>query len=82
VHILVAGQRNEAAVGQVGAEAVQAGQQPVALLIAEQAGPVQHPGVRFGGGDVVRGEHPVEMGGLAQCGQRGGRAAREAAAPQ
>ena len=36
VHVLVADQRAEAAVGDVGAQAVQPGEQPVALLLGEQ----------------------------------------------
>ena len=35
VHVLVGGQGSEAAVGDVGAEAVQTGQQAVALLVSE-----------------------------------------------
>ena len=47
VHVLVGGQWFEAAVGDVLAEAVQAGQQAVALLLGEQPGPEQHPRVRL-----------------------------------
>ena len=64
------------------AEAVQPGQQPVALLFGQQPGPKQHPGVRLGRGDVVGRQHPVEVGRLAQRGQRVGRAVGEPAAPQ
>lgn len=37
VHILVGDQRLETAVGDIGTEAVQAGEQPVTLLVGEQA---------------------------------------------
>ncbi len=42
VHVLVGDQRPEAAVGDVLGEAVQPGQQSVALLLGEQPGPEQH----------------------------------------
>ena len=82
VHVLVGDQRREAAVGDVVPEAVQAGEQPVALVVGEQTGPVQHPGVRLGGGHVVGRQHPVEVRRLAQCRKRIRRAAFEPAAPQ
>ena len=82
VHVLVGDQRGETAVGDIRSQAVESRQQPVALLVGEQTGSVQHPGVRLGCGDVVRREHPVEMGGAAQRGERVGRAAGEPAAPQ
>lgn len=82
MHVLVGDQRAEAAVGDVLGEAVQAGEQPVALLLGEQPGPKQHHGVRPRRGEVVGGQHPVEVGGLAQRGQRVGRAAGEPPAPQ
>ena len=64
--VLVGDDRREAAVGDVGAEAVQPGQQPVALLVGEQPRPVQHLRVRLRRGDVIRRQHPVELGRLAQ----------------
>ncbi len=48
VHILVGEQRLEAAVGDVGPQAVQPREQAVALLIGEQPGPVQDPGMGLG----------------------------------
>ena len=66
VDVLVGDDRREAAVGDVGAEAVQPGQQPVALLVGEQPRPVQHLRVRLRRGDVIRRQHPVELGRLAQ----------------
>ncbi len=53
MHVLVGDQRAEAAVGDVLGEAVQAGEQPVALLLGEQPGPKQHHGVRPRRGEVV-----------------------------
>ena len=82
VHVLVGDDRQETAVGHVLAEAVQPGQQAVALLLGQQPRPEQHAGMRLGCGDVVGREHPVEMGGLAQCGERVRRAVREPTAPQ
>ena len=82
VHVLVADQRTEAAVSDVLGEAVEAGQQPVALLFGEQPGPEEHHGVSTRRGDVVGSQHPVEVGGFAQRGQRVGRPVGEPAAPQ
>ena len=67
VHVLVGYQRSEAAVGDVGAEAVQADEQAVALVVGEQTGPVQNARVRLGRGHVVGRQHPVEVRRLAQC---------------
>ena len=53
-------------------QAVQPGEQSVALFLGEQAGLMQHPGVGFRRRDVVGRQHPVEVGRLAQCGQLGG----------
>ena len=50
--------------------------------VVEQAGGVQHPGVRARSGEVVQGEPPVEVGRLRQGGERVGRAAGEPPAPQ
>ncbi len=82
VHVLVGDHRQEAAVGDVLAEAVQAGQQAVALLLGQQPGPEQHPGVRLGCRDVIGREHPVEVGRLAQRGKRIRRPVGEPTAPQ
>ena len=82
VHVLVGEQRPEAAVGDVLAEAVQPGQQSVALLLGEQPGPEQHPRVGLRRGDVVGRQHPVEVGRLAQRGKRIRRPVGEPAAPQ
>ena len=82
MHILVGDQRPETAVGDIFGQAVQASQQPVALIFGQQPGIEQHLGVRAGGGDVVRRQYPVEMGRPAQCAQRGGRAVGEPSTPQ
>ena len=47
VHVLVGDQRAEAARRDVFGEAVQPGQQAVALLLGEQSGPEQHAAVGF-----------------------------------
>ena len=52
------------------------------LVVTEQLGAVQHPGVGLGAGDVVGGELPVEVRGLAQRRHDVGRAGGEAAAPE
>ena len=82
VHVLVGDQRGEAPVGDVLGQAVQTGQQPVALILGQQPGVEQHQSVGLGRGDVVRRQHPVEVGGPTQRGQRIGRAVGEPPAPQ
>src|SRR5690606_14697766 len=68
--------------GDVGVEPVQRGEHAVELLVAQQPGAVQHPGVRAGARDVVAGDPPVEVRRDAQRGQRVRGAAGEPAAPQ
>ncbi len=82
MHVFVGDQRAEAAVSDILGEAVQPDQQPVALVFGEQPGLEQHPRVRPGRGEVVRRQHPVEVGGFAQRGQCSGRAVGEPPAPQ
>ena len=82
VHVLVGDDGAEAAVGDVRAEAVQPGQQSVALFLGEQSGPKQHACMGFRRGDVVRRQHPVEVGRLAQRRKRIRGPALEPAAPQ
>ncbi len=82
VNVLVGGDRDEAAVGDIGAEPIQSGQQPVALLVGEQTRAVQHLGMRLGGRHVVGRQHPVEMGRAAQCGQFRRGAVGEPGTPQ
>ena len=52
------------------------------MLVGEQPGRVQHPGVGARAGDVVRREPPVEVGALRQCGERLVGTAGEAPAPE
>ena len=54
----------------------------VVEALVEQPGAVQHARVRPGSGEVVRRQPPVEVGRLRQGGERVGRAAREAPAPE
>ena len=82
VHVLVGDQRSETPVGEVLGQAVQAGQQPVALIVGQQSGVEEDLRVGLGRGDVVRRQHPVEVGGSAQRGQCIGRAVGEPPAPQ
>ncbi len=55
---------------------------PVELGIVQQPGLVQHAGVRLGSGDVVAGQPPVKVRGLAQRGEGVRGAAGKPAAPQ
>src|SRR5690606_27173355 len=82
VHVLVVGRGAEGARGHVGVEPVQRGEHAVALLVAQQPGAVQHPGVRAGSRDVVAGEPPAEVRRDAHRRPRVRGAAREPAAPQ
>ena len=50
--------------------------------VVQQPGLVQHAGVRLGPGDVVAGQPPVKVRGLAQRGEGVRGAAGEPAAPQ
>ena len=63
-------------------EVVERGEHLAELVVVEQAGAVQHPGVRPRGGQVVRREPPVELHADRQPGQRLGRPAGEPPAPQ
>jgi len=82
MHVLVDDQRGEAPVRDIVGQAVQTGEQTVALIFGEQPGVEQHQSVRLGRGDVIGRQHPVEVGGSAQRRQRIGRALGEPAAPQ
>ena len=82
VHVLVAGQGPEAAVLDVSGQAVQAGEQAVALFLGEQSCPEEHPGMGFGRHDVVGCQYPVEVRRLAQRGKRIRRSVGEPATPQ
>ena len=63
-------------------ELVDAGQQPVPLRVGEQAGRVQHPGVRPGPVEVVGRQPPVEVRAARECLELGAGAAGEPAAPE
>lgn len=54
----------------------------VEFVVGEQAGSAEGTRVGAGACDVVVGETPVELGGLGEFGQCGGRAGGETAAPQ
>ncbi|MPN48341.1 hypothetical protein SDC9_195948 [bioreactor metagenome] len=82
VHVLVARRGAELAGGHPAVEFVEAGEHPGVLGVGQQARPVQGIGMGLRAGDVVVGEPPVELGGLAQREHRLGRAAAEPAAPQ
>ena len=82
VHVLIARGRRVGPGAHVGLEFVQGREHPVQLGVGEQLAGVQHPGVGTGAGDVVRGQAPVELGGLGQGRERVRRAAGEAPAPQ
>ena len=82
VHVLVVDGGPELA-GRAGRlQVVQRGEHAAQLVGVEQAGPGQHPGVRPGGGQVVRGQPPVELHAHRQPGQRLGRPAGEPPTPQ
>ncbi|MCY1235868.1 hypothetical protein D9M72_484980 [compost metagenome] len=74
--------------GQIGAggnvciQPVQGVQHALQLGVVQQAGLVQHTGVRLGPGNVVTGQPPVKVRGLAQRRKGVGWAAGEPAAPQ
>ena len=82
VHVLVGDQRPETAVRDVFGQAVQTGQQSIALIFGQQTGIEQNLRVSFGRDDVVWRQHPIEVGGFTQRGQRFGRAVGEPPTPQ
>ena len=57
-------------------------EQPVALLVGEQPGRVQRPGVRPGAGEVVGRQPPVEVRAARERLELGARTAGEPAAPE
>ena len=82
VDILVALSREVSATGNVLVQLREGSEHAFELCVVQQFGLVQHAGVRLGPGDVVAGQPPVKVRGLAQCGQGVCRAAGEPAAPQ
>ncbi|CVN93909.1 Uncharacterised protein [Streptococcus pneumoniae] len=82
VHVLIGRCRGVGTGTHVRLEPVEGRDHPVQVVRTEQTGGVQHPGVGTGAGDVIGRQAPVEVRGLAERGERLGRAAGEAAAPQ
>ena len=83
VHVLVVDRRPERRRSRDrGVEVVERGEHLAELVVVEQAGAVQHPGVRPRGGQVVGREPPVEVHADRQPGQRVARPAAEPPAPQ
>jgi hypothetical protein len=82
VHVLIGFRRHVGARGDVLIQPGEGGEHAFQLGVVQQAGLVQHAGVRLGAGDVVAGQPPVEVRGLAQRRQGIGGAAGEPAAPQ
>ncbi|CAH0284636.1 hypothetical protein SRABI128_03736 [Microbacterium sp. Bi128] len=82
VHVLIGLGRQVGAGGDVLIQLRQGGQHAVQFGVVQQPGLVQHAGVRLGPGDVVAGQPPVEVRGLAQRGEGVRWAAGEPAAPQ
>ncbi len=82
VNVLVGGGRHEGPGRHVGIQRVDGGQQAGLLVDGQQAGAPQRPGMGAGAGQVVPGQPPVEVGGLAQREHRLGGAPGEPAAPQ
>ncbi len=82
MHVLVSGDRGERTRYDVGVEGVEGGQHAGELVVGQQAGAVQHPRVGPRTGDIEAGQSPVEVRRQRQRGQRVGRAAGEATAPE
>ena len=82
VDVLVARLGAKGSVGHVLAKLLQAGDEGIEVLVAQQVGLVQHPRVSLRGQHVVGSQNPVEVRGLRQGGHRLSRSAGESAAPQ
>ena len=82
VHVLVRDRRPEPALPARLVEVIQRGQQAAGLLVVQQPGPVQDPGVGPRGEQVIRGQPPVELDADRQPGQRLGGAGPEPPSPQ
>ena len=82
VHVLVGLVGDHLAGRHLRGERVEPGEQPVEVGVGEQPGPVQHPGVGLGAGQVVGGEPPVEVRRLRQRGERRAGSVGEPAAPE
>ena len=66
VHVLVGLDRRERAGGDLGGELGERADHLRDLVVGQQAGPVQHAGVRAGARQVVGRQPPVDVGRLAQ----------------
>ena len=82
VHVLVRDRRPELAGADGVREFVEGEQHPGRLVVGEQAGGVQHAGVRLRRAQVVGRQPPVEMDADRQRGELRGRAGGEPAAPE
>lgn len=82
MHVLVGFARDELAARDVGREPAETVEHRRQVVVSQQAGLVQHPGMGLGRAHVVRGQHPVEVGGFAQRRHGGGRSGFEPAAPE
>ena len=82
VDVLVRRCGDEGTVRDVPTQLVQPVQHGLQVSVREESGPVQHLGVRLRGEHVIRGEHPVEVGGHGQREHGLRRAAGKAAAPE
>src|SRR6185312_1368860 len=82
VHVLVGDRGPERPVSAGPIQVFEGIEHRAQLGVGQQAGPVQHPGVRPGGSQVVPRQPPVELDADGQPGQRVGRAGAEPPAPQ
>ena len=82
VHVLIRLRRQVGAGGDVLVQLRQGRKHALEFGVVQQTGLVQHAGVRLGPGDVVAGQPPVKVRGLAQCGEGVRGATGEPAAPQ
>ncbi len=82
VHVLVIDGRPETPGTHRLRQVVQRGQDGGELVVVEQTGTAQHPGVRAGRLKIIRGESPVELDAHRQARQRLGGATGKTAAPQ
>ncbi len=82
VHVLIVNRRSETTGSHGFGQIVQGREDGGELTVVEQAGAVQHAGVRARGPQVVRGEPPVELDADRQARQRLRRTAGETTTPQ
>ena len=82
VHVLVTVRGPEASHLDLSGKLADPVEHAVELLVGQQPGPVQRPGMRCRAGQIVRREAPVELGGPAEREHGAGRPTLEPAAPQ